>query len=212
MYDELYLALELADGDPQTKLIVFTGNGRYFTSGNDQNNITDPESMDRRNAFRKLVDILIEIKKPLIALVNGPAVGMGVTMLVHFDLVFASDTATFSTPFTNLGLCAEGTSSYMFPRIMGYSKAAEMLMFNRKFSAQELLGCGFVSRVFPHSLFEAQSKALIKEYAQLGSRALVEGKALIRYKEFRETLHRVNERESRVLDDLYTSPEAMEAS
>ncbi|XP_067929778.1 enoyl-CoA delta isomerase 2-like [Watersipora subatra] len=212
MYDEIVPTLQSANADASCKMVVLTGNGKYFTSGNDQNNFTNPSSADRFASFRDLIDLLIDMAKPMIALVNGPAVGMGVTMLPHFDLVIASDTATFYTPFTRLALCAEACSSYLFPKIMGYSRAAEMLMFNKKATVQEMLDWGLVSRIIPSDGFQANTRAIVKEFSQLNNDALAAGRQLIRSQSIRDHLHKVNRHEDQVLQELFAKPAALEAA
>jgi peroxisomal 3,2-trans-enoyl-CoA isomerase len=99
-----------------------------------------PEEISKQSnqVFKDFIDAMIDFEKPIAALVNGPAIGIGVTHLPLCDLVLSSDSAYFLTPFTRLGLTPEGCSSYTFPKIMGTSMASEMLMLNAKFNAKEV--------------------------------------------------------------------------
>ena len=110
-----------------------------------------PEELAQQSnkRFQDFVDAIIEFKKPIAALVNGPAIGIGVTHLPLCDFVWASDAAYFVTPFTKLGLTPEGCSSYTFPKILGPSMANEMLMTNAKFTAHDvnMLGDFFSSYI-----------------------------------------------------------------
>ncbi|XP_032318319.1 enoyl-CoA delta isomerase 2, mitochondrial isoform X2 [Camelus ferus] len=208
MYQDIMLALQAASKDDSV-LTVLTGNGEYYCSGNDLTNFTDippegPEEKARTNAIllREFVDCFIDFPKPLVAVVNGPAVGISVTLLGLFDLVYASDRATFHTPFGPLGLSPEGCSSYTFPKMMGPSKlsrtkvgsrageggcqsqatvslqgrglgqlvflkAAEMLIFGRKLTAQEACAQGLVTEVFPDSTFQKEVWTRLRAYTKL---------------------------------------------
>ena len=116
-----------ASSDQETKIVALTGAGDYFSSGNDLTNFTDPSHKDMDDAiakgsktFKEFVDSLIKCPKILIALVNGPAVGIMVTSLGLFDIVYASTSATFVTPFSKLAQSLEGSSSFTFPRFYAF--------------------------------------------------------------------------------------------
>uniref|UniRef100_A0A3Q2Z2N8 Enoyl-CoA delta isomerase 2 n=1 Tax=Hippocampus comes TaxID=109280 RepID=A0A3Q2Z2N8_HIPCM len=128
MYEEIIEALQHAARD-HSVVTVFTGAGDFYCSGNDLSNFTKiPEGGAEQMAkaggelLRRYVKAFIDFPKPLVAVVNGPAVGISVTVMGMFDLVYATESATFHTPFSQLGQSPEGCSSYTFPRIMGLGK------------------------------------------------------------------------------------------
>ncbi|XP_060028230.1 enoyl-CoA delta isomerase 2-like [Erinaceus europaeus] len=155
-------------------------------------------------------NIIIKIPKPLVAVVNGPAVGISVTILGLFDIVYASDRATFHTPFSHLGQSPEGCSSYTFPKIMGSSKAAEMLIFGKKLTAGEACAQGLVTQVFPDSTFQKEVWTRLKAYSKLPPNAMRISKEIIRKNE-KEKLHAVNAEECNVLLSRWQSDECMNA-
>ncbi|CAH8497607.1 unnamed protein product [Dicrocoelium dendriticum] len=131
MYVEWTKTLNEAATNPGVKLVSVTGKGDYFSSGNDLNtfvkSIANGGSLtemakDARALLHRFVSAFIDFPKPLIGLINGPAVGIAVTTLGLYDYILASDTATFHTPFVALGQSPEGCSSYTFPRLMGTMK------------------------------------------------------------------------------------------
>ncbi|XP_060630746.1 enoyl-CoA delta isomerase 2-like isoform X2 [Anolis sagrei] len=216
MYDEIIEALEEAAKDDSV-ITVVTGNGDFYSSGNDLNNYVDitPEEIETRakeseKMLKSFVGNFIDFPKPLIAVVNGPAVGIAVTLLGLFDIVYASDRATFHTPFSSLGLSPEGCSSYTFPKIMGLSKATEMLLFNKKLTAAEACSWGLVTEVFPDSTFQKEVWTRLKAYASLPRNSLTFSKKLIRRME-KEKLHEANSRECACLQERWTSDECMNA-
>ncbi|XP_012872189.1 PREDICTED: enoyl-CoA delta isomerase 2, mitochondrial [Dipodomys ordii] len=216
MYREIILALEAASKDNST-ITVITGNGDYYSSGNDLTNFTKIppggiEEVAKSGAvlLREFVDCFIDFPKPLIAVVNGPAVGIPVTLLGLFDAVYASDRATFHTPFSHLGQTAEGCSSYTFPKIMGPAKATEMLIFGKKLTAREACAQGLVTEVFPESTFQKEVWARLKAYAKLPPNAMKISKELIRSNE-KEKLHAINAEECTILQGRWLSDECMNA-
>ncbi|MCL4132150.1 UNVERIFIED_CONTAM: hypothetical protein GTU68_064539 [Idotea baltica] len=151
MYLEWIEALKDADNDPKTVITAVTGSGTYYCAGNDLSNFTNvtPDKMnqmavDARATMQKFVAAFIDFKKPLLAVVNGPAIGIPVTTMALYDGVYCTDKATFHTPFSSLGQSPEGCSSITFPRFMGYANAAQLLMFNKKITAEEALRLGVI--------------------------------------------------------------------
>ncbi|KAL2085960.1 hypothetical protein ACEWY4_019280 [Coilia grayii] len=216
MYNEIIKALEQAAKDDSV-LTVVTGSGDYYCSGNDLTNFTKiPEggieqmAKDAGELLRQYVKTFIDFPKPLIGVINGPAVGVSVTLLGLFDVVYATERATFHTPFSQLGQSPEGCSSYTFPKMMGAAKASEMLLFNKKLTATQACELGLVTEVFPDSSFQTEVWTRIKAYAQLPRNSLALSKQLIRSTE-REHLHTVNDREVERLVERWLSDECMQA-
>ncbi|XP_061447072.1 enoyl-CoA delta isomerase 2 isoform X2 [Rhineura floridana] len=216
MYSEIIEALEEAAKDDSV-ITVLTGNGDYYSSGNDLNNFVNLPAGGLEeiveNAAKQLKDFVnhfIDFPKPLIAVVNGPAVGIVVTVLGLFDIIYATNRATFHTPFISLGQSPEGCSSYTFPKIMGVSKATEMLLFNKKLTAAEACSQGLVTEVFPDHSFQKEVWTRLKAYASLPRNSLVISKQLIRGIE-KEKLHEVNSQECECLKERWLSDECMNA-
>ncbi|XP_028288652.1 enoyl-CoA delta isomerase 2 isoform X1 [Parambassis ranga] len=216
MYNEIITALEQAATD-ESVITVFTGSGDFYCSGNDLTNFTNipaggVEEMAKQGGdlLRKYVKAYIDFPKPLVAVVNGPAVGVSVTVLGLFDLVYATERATFHTPFSQLGQSAEGCSSYTFPKMMGAAKASEMLLFNKKLTAAQACELGLVTEVFPDSSFQVEVWTRLKAYAKLPRNSLALSKQLIRSLE-KERLYTVNDAEVERLMERWTSDECFTA-
>ncbi|MDP3311591.1 MAG: enoyl-CoA hydratase, partial [Polaromonas sp.] len=118
--------------------------------------------------------------KPLLAAVCGPAVGVGTTMLLHCDLVYAGDNAAFSMPFVNLGLCPEAASSLLVPQMLGYHRAAEALLLGEPFMAEAALEVGLVNRVVPPTEANGLAQAVARKLAAKPLSSLVETKRLMK--------------------------------
>lgn len=216
MYNELTEALELA-GKDDSVITVMTGSGDYYCSGNDLNNFTNlpaggVEALAKQSGevLRSFVKAYIDFPKPLIGVINGPAVGVSVTLLGLFDVVYATERATFHTPFSQLGQSPEGCSSYLFPKVMGAAKANEMLLFNKKVTATQACELGLVTEVFPDSSFQTEVWTRLKAYAKLPRNSLALSKQLIRGVE-KEKLHAVNDAEVERLVERWLSDECMQA-
>ncbi|KAJ6664457.1 hypothetical protein lerEdw1_007114, partial [Lerista edwardsae] len=209
MYREIMRALEEAAKD-DSALTVITGSGDYYSSGNDFNNFEEILEEQLFTNFQNFVNHFIEFPKPLVAVVNGPAIGLPVTLLALFDLVYATERAVFLTPFTQLGQTPEGCSTYTFPKIMGPAKANAMLLFNKQLTASEACAQGLVTEVFADSAFQGEVWTRLKAYAKLPKNTLALSKQLIRSVE-KDILHAVNLRECQQLVEGYLSDERKNA-
>nr|XP_002126596.1 enoyl-CoA delta isomerase 2, mitochondrial isoform X2 [Ciona intestinalis] len=216
MYEEIIVALNEA-GKDDTAVTVMTGAGDYYCSGNDLGNfmVIKPEEMhqvakESGDLLRRYVNAYIDFPKPLVAAINGPAIGVSVTALGLFDLVLASENATFSTPFSRLGQSPEGCSSYTFPKIMGHAKACDMMLFNNKLTATEAKECGLVTKIFPKESFETDVMSQVEAIAKLPVKSLIYSKALMRDPEL-DLLHKVNEAECDRLVERWPSEDCINA-
>jgi enoyl-CoA hydratase/carnithine racemase len=142
MYGELADAIAQAAADAAIRAVLLQGHETVFSAGNDIGDfLHQPPAGENSPVFRFLNGIAT-FPKPLLAAVCGPAVGIGTTLLFHCDLVYAGDNAAFSMPFVNLGLCPEGGSSLLVPRMLGYHRAAEALLLGEPFMAEAALEVG----------------------------------------------------------------------
>lgn len=169
MYGALADALAAADGDEGVRAVLFESRGDVFTSGNDiadfmAGSATPPDGA--KPAVFRFLEAIATAEKPLLAAVQGPAVGVGVTMLLHCDLVYAAEAATFHTPFVDLALVPEAASSLLLPEIGGHQRAAEMLLLGKKIGAARAYEFGFVNDVV--------APGALEETAMAAARALTE--------------------------------------
>lgn len=148
MYTALGDAIEQARDDDDIRCILYTGSEYCFTAGNDLGDFAAglPGNFEDTPVGRFLF-LMATSSKPIVAAINGPAVGIGTTMLMHCDLVFAGNNTRFQMPFANLGLCPEGGSSLLLPNWLGRVRAAELLMLGGAFSAEDALRMGLINRI-----------------------------------------------------------------
>jgi enoyl-CoA hydratase/carnithine racemase len=180
MYAMLAEGLREAAADASVKVVVLHGTDEVFTAGNDLGDfLNDPPASDDAPTLRFLAAIST-FPKPLVAAVNGPAVGVGTTMLLHCDLVYAGDDARFSLPFANLGLCPEAGSSVLLPALAGYARAAEKLLFGESFDAHEAREMGLVNKVMPAAQVLAFALERAQALARQPAASLFETKRLLR--------------------------------
>lgn len=149
MYEAMAAAVRGAEGDDGVRAILFHGSEQAFTAGNDLADFLERPPRGEDAPVFRFIEAVLACTKPLVAAVNGPAVGIGTTLLLHCDLVYAGDNARFSMPFTSLGVVPEFASSYTLPLVAGYQRAAEMLLLGEPFGPAEALAAGFVTRVLP---------------------------------------------------------------
>ncbi|KAJ2778012.1 Elongation of fatty acids protein 2 [Coemansia javaensis] len=206
-YAEWLDVMEYVHTDRSVRVLVITGRGRAFTVGHDLSStgmaLTDAvkrQYFERCNVVRDLTQLLITSPVPIIAAVNGPAIGYGCTTLALCDLVLASETAVFRTPFMELGFCAEGCSSLTFPRILGPAVANDMLLFGKAMGAAEMHSRGFVVRVTKLDELLPLALSLAKRLAGQSRGALEATRGLIKERGVIEQLLRANEVE---MEGLY---------
>jgi len=184
MYAKITEAMREADDDDSIRVIVFKGTPGVFTAGNDLQDFVDQQlpGAPKDDGTRPVQQFLkaLQIRTPMVAIVDGLAVGVGVTMLMHCDLVYCSPEATFSTPFTALGLVPEAASSLLMPAAMGHQQAAELLLLSKPVSAKDAMRMGFVTRVFKSTKLEKKSQKEIRALATLPPSAVRNAKALMR--------------------------------
>jgi enoyl-CoA hydratase/carnithine racemase len=180
MYAAMADALVAAQADASVRVVVFQGDVAVFSAGNDIGDfLQQPPATQDAPVFRFLRGIA-GFTKPVIAAVCGPAVGIGTTMLLHCDLVYAGDNAAFSMPFVNLGLCPEAASSLLVPQMMGYHRAAEALLLGEPFMAEAAQEVGLVNRVVPPTECNAVAQAQARKLAAKPLSALIETKRLMK--------------------------------
>jgi enoyl-CoA hydratase/carnithine racemase len=172
MYLALVNSLEKADKDESIHVIVLRGSGDCFSAGNDLNDFLNPDPSNQLQPGRRFLEAISTVAKPIVAAVNGPAVGVGTTMLLHCDLVYAGMQATFQVPFVNLGLCPEGGSSLLLPRAIGFHRASEMLLLGEPISANMAWEFGLINNVYPNEqlhekVFEQARKLAAKPLASV---------------------------------------------
>jgi enoyl-CoA hydratase/carnithine racemase len=165
MYQAMADAIKVAEADSKVRVVLIHGKADLFTAGNDlQDFLDNPPRDDNRPVFQFLYGIS-QAQKPIVAAVAGPAVGIGTTMLLHCDLVYAAPNARLQLPFVNLGLVPEAASSLLLPALIGYQRAAELLLLGEPFSAQKAKEIGLVTevvsedRLFETAMAQAQKLA-----------------------------------------------------
>jgi enoyl-CoA hydratase/carnithine racemase len=149
MYDDMTAAFQQAERDESIRVVLVHGRPEAFCAGNDLEDFMKhpPESPD--SPVFRFITTASRCPRPVVAAVRGVAVGIGTTMLLHCELVYAADDARFHLPFASLGLVPENASSYLLPMIAGYQRAAELLLLAEPFGAQQAHEAGFVTRVLP---------------------------------------------------------------
>jgi len=174
MMEELLSAAEMADADDDVRVVIVTGAGRAFCAGADLDPATFAERQEAarategvpRDTAGRLTLKLIDIRKPIIAAINGPAVGVGITMTLGMDIRLASEKARIGFAFNRRGLVPEGCSTWFLTRLVGFSQAAEWIYTGRIFSAQEALAGRLVSRVLPEEELLPAATRLAAEIAE----------------------------------------------
>lgn len=160
-YQQLSEAVETADADSHVRVLLISGAGGNFSSGNDLADFSAGKGIDANSSTLRFMRSLIQCEKPVVAAVSGVAVGIGTTLLLHCDLAYADNTATFCMPFNNLGLCCEFASSFILPQLAGRPKAMELILLGETFNAQQAKDLNIICSV-QENVFEYAQKQAIK--------------------------------------------------
>jgi len=209
MYVAMMDGLRQAAADAAVRVVVITGSQECFTAGNDIGDFASAKPGDAPVALHYL-EALAACEKPVIAAVGGVAVGIGTTMLLHCDLVYAARSARFQLPFVNLGLCPEAGSSYILPSLMGQRRAAELLFFGEPFGAEQARDLGIVNEIVGEGELMARAAERAQQLAEKPPTALRTAKSLMK-QGAAESIQAAMARETKQFAALLQGPEAREA-
>jgi len=210
MYQTLADALVAAETDHTVRVIVLAGHESVFTAGNDLEDFMKNPPKDESAPVHQFLKAISTATKPLIASVSGAAVGVGTTMLLHCDLVYASETAKLSMPFAQLGLCPEAASSLLLPQLAGYHRAADKLLFGEPFDAHEARELGLVNRVLPAGELDAFVRTQARKLTLLPPASLRATKRLMKEGATPQIAERMS-MEGKQFGEMLRAPEAREA-
>lgn len=166
--------------NPEVRALLLTGGGDCFTSGNDLLDFMNEPDIHSQHPVVRFMRALQESVKPVVASVRGPAIGIGTTMLLHCDLVYAAESARLQLPFVNLGLCPEYASSYLLPRLMGHLCASELLLLGETFDAAKAATLGLVNAVVADSELDGYVAQRLARLTAQPPAALRRSKALLK--------------------------------
>ncbi len=180
MYKALAEGVKVAEADSEIRAIMLRGTLDCFTSGNDVNDFVSSQDSSTERPSVAFMKAIAHARKPLIASVNGLAIGIGTTMLMHCDLVYAAQDSFLQLPFARLGLCPEAGSSYLAPSIMGHQRAAELLLLGDRFSAEKAAQYGLVNEVLEPSDVFSFALAKARQLTALPAEAVQTSKHLLK--------------------------------
>ena len=212
MYEALANALEAAERNPDVRVILIHGQPGAFTAGNDLSDFlaNPPVSEEPLPPVFRFLNTFSTLTKPFMAAVSGVAVGVGTTMLLHCDLVYAGESARFQLPFVNLGLCPEAGSSLLLPALGGHQRAAEMLLLCEPFNAEKARELGLVNAVLPDADVLDHALAQARKLAAQPAAAVRMTKQLMKRTQA-ALLQQTMQEEARQFRTLLVPPEAKEA-
>jgi enoyl-CoA hydratase/carnithine racemase len=183
MYAALADAINAAAADPAVRVLVIAGGPEAFTAGNDMVDfmkVATKGGGGGDSPVIRFMNALAAFPKPVIAAVNGLAIGVGVTLLLHCDLIYAGQSARFTMPFVNIGIVPEYASTYLMPRIMGHARAMEMVLFGEPFTASHALECGLLNEVLADDQVETRALERARKLAQQPPNAMRTAKRLMK--------------------------------
>jgi enoyl-CoA hydratase/carnithine racemase len=209
MYASLSEQILNANKSSSIKTIHIKGSEDSFTAGNDLNDFMQNPPNDETSPVFKFMAALLECDKPIVAEVNGLAIGIGTTLLLHCDLVYASNKAIFQLPFINLGLVPEFASSFILPLLAGHQKASELLMLGEIFDAKTAKEIGIINNYFPENQLSIKVAEILQKLVSKPPTALSHTKRLM--KSSNKKLQKVIKEEGELFREQLHGPEVKEA-
>lgn len=206
MYTDLTHTLNRAKNDDDIYVVLFKGSRDCFCAGNDIADFLEQPVLEEGSPVLNFLKELGNFNKPLVAAVSGPAVGIGTTLLLHCDLVYATNQTYFSLPFVDLGLCPEAGSSYLLPRQIGYAQAAELLLLAEPFDAAKAKELGIINDVVAVDTYYDVAQEKAEKLAAKPVHALRVSRQLLRSNS--GLVSQAIEREARSFSELLKSDEA----
>ena len=208
MYTLCEKALKQANDDTSINAVVFESEGDSFSAGNDLNDFLAIENLDESAPPFRFLHTLNKVEVPVVAAVNGLAIGIGTTLLLHCDIVISSNEAVYALPFVQLGLLPEAGSSLLLPQICGYQKAAELLL-GENFDAQTAFELGFVNHVVSVEQLAGKVEEVLNKLRAQSGQSLRVSKKLLKHP-VESTAARIS-REAEYFAKALSSPEAKQA-
>ena len=210
MYQAMADGIKLAEADSTVRVVLIHGKEDLFTAGNDlQDFLENPPRDDKQPVFQFLYGIS-QAQKPIVAAVAGAAVGIGTTMLLHCDLVYAAPNTRMQLPFVSLGLVPEAGSSLLLPALVGYQRAAELLLLGEPFTAQKAKEIGLVTELVPEDQLFDTAVAQAKRLARLPAASVRLTKRLMKQGQMAALAQQIK-LEASCFGERLASPEAKEA-
>jgi len=206
MYLGLKEAIEFADKNKDVKVMLISGDGGCFTSGNDLFDFLNFKDDIKTNPALQFIHTIKNAEKPIVAAVSGLAIGIGVTMLLHCDIVVVSKDAIFQMPFVNLGLCPEAGSTVILPQLVGYQNAAKLTLLAETFTAEDALKLGLASYVVEPEELLPFSNEIAKKISLKSEKAVLTTKRLLK-NSFKTLLDTLIDEESKTFLELLKTKE-----
>ena len=211
MYTAMADAVIAAGSNPEVRVLLITGDANCFCAGNDLVDfMNSPATNPGGTPVERFMKALASFEKPVVGAVGGIAVGIGVTMLLHCDLIYCGEKTKLNMPFVSLGICPEFASSYVLPRMMGHVRAAELVMLGEGFSAETALQYGLVNALLPNDQVEAKAMEKALQLAALAPNAVRVTKRLLK-KWSNATSNEAIDHEAGYFIPMLKQPEAIEA-
>jgi enoyl-CoA hydratase/carnithine racemase len=211
MYEAMAQAIGNAATNSAIRCLMFAGGSNVYCAGNDIGDFM--KAAQGGGLGQPILNFLYALalcEKPIVAAVNGNAVGVGTTMLLHCDLVYAGESARFQLPFVNLALCPEAASSLLLPRLVGHQRAAELLFFGEPFGAAKAYEMGLANAVHPDAALLDAALERARKLATLPAASLRETKRLLK-QSVAALVPQAMQAEGEIFTRQLASPEAKEA-